>query len=68
MEIFECQILIIKIFQLFNLLKPGDIDVSANVVIIGSGNGLAPVWCQAITWTNADLLSIGPSPTNSCEI
>ena len=22
---------------------------------IGSGNGLAPVWCQAITWTNIDL-------------
>ena len=26
------------------------------LVSIGSGNGLAPVWCQAITWTNADLL------------
>ena len=23
-------------------------------VIIGSGIGLAPVWCQAITWTNDD--------------
>ena len=23
---------------------------------IGSGNGLPPVWYQAITWTNADLL------------
>ena len=29
-------------------------------VIIGSCNGLAPIWCQAITWTNADLLSIVP--------
>ena len=26
--------------------------------IIGSGNGLAPIRCQANTWTNADLLSI----------
>ena len=25
-----------------------------NVVIIGSGNGLAPVQCQANTWTNGD--------------
>ena len=25
---------------------------------IGSGNGLCPDLCQAITWTNADLLSI----------
>ena len=24
-------------------------------VIIGSGNGLAPIWGQAITWTNAEL-------------
>ena len=26
-------------------------------VIIGLGNGLAPFWCQAITWTNVDPLS-----------
>ena len=34
----------------------------------GSGNGLSPVRRQAITWTNADLLSIGPSGTNFSEI
>ena len=28
---------------------------------IGSGNGLSPVWRQAITWTSADSLSIGLS-------
>ena len=26
---------------------------------IGPGNGLLPIWCQAIAWANADLLSIG---------
>ena len=31
---------------------------------IGSGNGLAPNRRQAITWTNADLLSIGPLGTS----
>ena len=29
-------------------------------VNIVSGNGWAFVWCQAITWTNADILSTGP--------
>ena len=33
-----------------------------------SGNGLSPVWRQAITWTNADLLSIRPLGTNFSEI
>ena len=31
------------------------------------GNGLSPVGCQAITWTNADWMSIGPSVTNCSE-
>ena len=31
-----------------------------NWVSIGSGNGLVPVWHQAIVWINADLSSIGP--------
>ena len=38
-----------------------------NWVSIGSGNGLAPKRRQAITWTNADLLSIGPLGTNFSE-
>ena len=33
-----------------------------------SRNGLSPVRRQAITWTNADLLSIGPLGTNFSEI
>ena len=39
-----------------------------NRVIIGSDNGLSPVWCQAIIWTNAVLLSIGPLGTNFSQI
>ena len=35
---------------------------------ISSGNGLQPVWRQTITWTNADVLSIGPLGTNFSEI
>ena len=35
-----------------------------NFVIIGLGNVLSYIWCQAITWTNADLMSIVPSGTN----
>ena len=39
-----------------------------NWVSIGPGNGLSPVRLQAITWTNADLLSIVPFVTNCGEI
>ena len=44
------------------------IYVSMNWVSIGSGNALSPVGCQAITWTNADLLSIVPLGMNFSEI
>ena len=39
-----------------------------NWVIIGSGISMAPNRWQAITWTNEDLLSIGPLQTNFREI
>ena len=42
--------------------------VSVNWADIGSGNGLLSVWRQAITWTNAVLLSIGPLVINFSEI
>ena len=38
------------------------------LVNIGSGNGLVPVRRQAITWINADLLTIRPLETNFSEI
>ena len=37
----------------------------ANIV---SGNGLSPVRYQAISWTNADILSIVPLGTKFSEI
>ena len=39
-----------------------------NWVSNGSDNGLSPVWCQAITWTNAGLLLTWPIWTNFVEI
>ena len=38
------------------------------VTIIGSDNGLLPRWRQAIIWTNAGILLIGPFRTNFSEI
>ena len=40
------------------------INASVNRVSIGSANGLSPMPHQAIFWTNAGLLSIGPLGTN----
>ena len=39
-----------------------------NFTTIGSGNGLSPGRRQAITWTNAGILLIGPLGTNFSEI
>ena len=36
----------------------------SNLTIIGSGNGLSPGRRQAIIWTNAGILLIGPLGTN----
>ena len=36
--------------------------------ITGSDNGLSPGWRQAIIWTNAEILLIGPLGTNFIEI
>ena len=39
-----------------------------NLTIIGPDNGLSPFWRQAIIWTNAGILLIGPLGTNFSEI
>ena len=39
-----------------------------NLTIIGSDNGLSPGRHQAIIWTNAGILLIGPLETNFIEI
>ena len=44
------------------------IYASLNWAIIGSDNGLSPVRRQAITWTNAGILLIGPLGTNFSDI
>ena len=38
------------------------------LIIIGSDNGLSPERHQAIIWTNAEILLIGPLGTNFSEI
>ena len=40
----------------------------SKLTIIGSGNGLSPGRRQAIIWTNAGILWIGPLETNFSEI
>ena len=40
----------------------------SKLTIIGSDNGLSPGRCQAIIWTNAGILIIGPLRTNFSEI
>ena len=40
----------------------------SKLTIIVSDNGLSPDLCQAIIWTNAGILSIGPVGTNFSEI
>ena len=44
------------------------IYASVICVSVGSGNGLLPVRRQAIIWSNADLLSIGPLWTTSMKL
>ena len=34
-----------------------------DLIITGSDNGLSPGWCQAIIWSNAGILLIGPLGT-----
>ena len=41
---------------------------SVNYAIIGSDNGLSPVWWQPIIWTHDGLLSIWPKGTYFIEI
>ena len=40
----------------------------SKLTIIGSDNGLSPGRHQAIIWTNAEILIIGPLETNFSEI
>ena len=46
----------------------GRVSHISKLTIIGSDNGLSPDGHQAIIWTNAGLLFIGPLETNFSEI
>ena len=55
--------------DLFELLEAEwRIYSSATQDIIGSDNGMSPGRCQAIIWSNAGIMSIGPLGTNFSEI
>ena len=44
------------------------IDASVHHTYIASDNGLSPVWCHAISWTDAAILAIRPKVTFLSEI
>ena len=58
---------IISIFKLTHWGWATHICVG-KLTIIGSDNGLLPGWRQAIIWTSAGILLIGPLGTNFSEI
>ena len=64
---FNWQKKIIMSHLCYSLMTWWRIYTSMNWVIIGSGNGLSPVR-EAITWTNAGILSIGVLGTNFNQI
>ena len=51
-----------------NSLRPSDAYVLINLAIVSSNNGLLPIWCQIIIWTDDGLVSTGPLRTNLSEI
>ena len=53
---------------LWALIDWGRFTDICKLIIIGSDNGLSPVRHQAIIWTNAGILLIGPLATSSSEI
>ena len=57
-----------KFWVWFNSLRPSDAYMRNWLDIIGSDNGLSPGRRQAIIWTNAGILLIGPLGTNISEI
>ena len=58
-----------RVIAVFHLLIEAEwrIYASANLPTIGSDNGLSPDRRQAIIWTNAGILLIGPLGTNLSE-
>ena len=72
LETFRNMSLLISISQRHWTCRIGvwrriDLLALVNWVITGSSNGLTPVWCQAITWTNDKFLSIGVANKLRCN-
>ena len=65
--LLTCKVLLPTHTVLTHLPLVPHIYATENWVSIGSGNGLSPVGHQAITWTNADVLSTGSLWTNFSE-
>ena len=55
-----------RVMQTFNSLRPS--DAYMQLTIMDLDNGLSPDRCQAIAWTSAGILSIGPLRTHFSEI
>ena len=68
-EIIYCLYMqVLKYYCSINSLRPSDAYVLINLTIIGLNNGLLPVWCQIIIWTDDGLVSTGPLRINTSEI
>ena len=57
-----------KCMHIVNTLRLSDALWVSNLTIISTDNSLSPGQCQAIIWTNAGILLIGPLITNFSEI
>ena len=55
-------------YNAHNSLRPSDAYMRRKLTIIGSDNGLSPGRRQAIIWTSAGILLIGPLGTNFSQI
>ena len=55
--------------ELVNSLRPSYAYIcDGKLAIVGSDDGLSPGQCQAIIWTNAGIMLIGPLETNCSKI
>ena len=61
---------LLQVYESFHLTRGGRVTHICvdKLTTIGSDNGLSPGRRQAITWTNAGILLVGPLGTNVSEI
>ena len=63
-------IMFLFLTEYYNHIISTECRIYASVIWVNIilGDGLSPIWCQAITWTNAALFSNGAMETNVSEI